>query len=287
MILLDIMLEAYEAHQIEQFARKKDEKPFLEEMEKKAEKWNRCKEKYQNKEGLTREDLSFLFNEIPYLYDKSLVNSKPYLKEHFKRIEEENEYVHALGLFRAVIVKYFHVVDYISSQQLGIFNKKKVINSCIEKAKEVLMETNEQTVILEAYMSGGHLFEEEEEVEVTCHEKKQKMEKEFSLGDDDIEWLLGNSCISINEQITSGEQYFSHHFDRVSRREFFQKRLRHFKKVFRHYKKAFEEISCKKVYLLDREYLFERIQKLSRVSIQDCYNEYNYVRRYIKESSEE
>jgi hypothetical protein len=280
-IHLDIMFEAYEAHLIEQHARKKDEKPFLEEVERKALKWDSIKEKRNQEESVSKKDIVFMLEEIPYLFEESLIQAKPYLKNHLERVKKENGYFHAFELFTEVLVKYFDCTDMISYQSLGVFNKKKVIQKCIDKAKDVLKDTKGTSSLLEAYVQQEWL-KEGHSVDYSVKWKEQKGNHEGML-EVDLDWLIKTSRLSIQEQIESGQQYFAHHFDRVSRGEFFGKRFYDFRIVYRHFQKAIEEIASQQVFLFDREYVFERIQKLSSVSLfDDSYDSYNRVKRYIK-----
>lgn len=280
---MDIVKEAFEAHSIEQEDRKgKYQSLFEQDMKMKFSQWEMVNEKVKGGQKLTDSELSLLIGEIAYLYDSSASEAVPYLQGHMKRMKQKHVDSHAIEIFVEVIRTYFDAMSFIMEKELGIFGRKKVIDSGIEKAKEVIKETEEKANILTLFIKGELNFMEEWEKdkrkwEIADHQ--QLINRSFLPKE--IDWMLNLSRVSIEEQVTSGKLFFSHHFDRVEKEQNDRKRIENFKKVFMLFQKAFETIATEPIPMLDTGGHLERMKDHLRHARNESDSAYHEVKGFI------
>lgn len=280
---MDIVKEAYEAHSIEQEDRKeKYQNGFEQDMKMKFFQWEMVKEKVTGGQKLTDRELALLIGEIAYLYDSSASEAVPYLQGHAKRMKQKHVDSHAIEIFVEVIRVYFEGMSVILEKELGIFGRKKVIDSAIEKAKEVVQKTEERADILTLFVQNQLDFMEEWEKdkrkwEIADHQ--QLINRPFLPKE--IDWMLNLSRVSIEEQVASGKLYFSHHFDRVEKEQNDRRRMANFKKVFTLFHKAFETMANQPIPLMDTGGHLERMKEHLRHARQESDSAYHEVKGFI------
>lgn len=282
---MDIKLEAYEAHSIEQQARKEQYLyPFEQDMKNKMERWSEIERKYENKEGVTREELAFLINEIAFLFDSSVSEAVPYLQGHVKRLKVQ--FLHSQGIqaITEVLAVYFEGSQYIFEKELGIFGRKKIIDSCIDKAKEVLKETEEKANEVTLFIKRDYDYSEKWDKEKRRWEivdHQQTINRTFLPKE--IEWMLQHAKISIEEQVNTGKLYFLHHFDRIEKEKLLEKRIQNFSKVFTLYKEAFENMATEPIGLLDTGGHLEKMKNHLRNAKAKSDSAYHSVKEHVEE----
>jgi hypothetical protein len=287
-IELDITTEAYEAHSIEQQERKEKYLHLFErDMSTKIERWNELSDRLEKKQEIAREDIAFMLHEIAFMFDSSVSEAVSYLHGHIKRLKENHVDSNGIELFVEVVSHYFEGIAFIMEKELSVFGRKKVIDSCIDKAKEVLKDTEEKAHELDLFLQG----------ELDYMETWEKDRRKWEIFDHqliiqrpylprDIEWIVEYSRISIENQVETGKLYFAHHFDRVEKEEFYRKRMESFSKVYNHYRKALETVATEAIPMLDTGGHLEHMKNHLREAKQVCASEHHEVKRHLQEAKQ-
>jgi hypothetical protein len=266
---MDILLEAFEAHSIEQLARKaKYEGRFEKEMDEKIDKWNEIYKNYEEGKLPSHEQIRFMIQEGKISLDSSLSEEIPYLRGHIDRLKEEHKYYQAIKLFQEILPRYHQFLESVKEMYTPILGKKKKLTSIIERAKHLQEDTKDISLKLEKFLNREHQFEEEWEKEWNEDKKKltkieEKHRQSLQLTEEEIKWLMSFSRYSIREQMDTGELFFAHHFKRVERESSFRKEIEECKKVFHTYKQAIEEIANLSV---ERFFITDTLEKTSIIS---------------------
>jgi hypothetical protein len=286
---MDILLEAFEAHSIEQFAKKvKYEERFEKEMDEKIDKWNEISKNYAEGKLPSHEQISFMIQEGKVSLDSSLSEEIPYLQGHMDKIKNEYQYHQAMKLFQEVLPRYHQFLEFTKEMYTPIFRKKKKLTSIIERAKRLQEDTKDMSLKLESFLKGDHQFEEEWEKE--WKEDKEKLSKiaekhhqSLPLTEEEIKWLMGFSRYSIEEQMDTGKLFFAHHFERVERENSFREEIDECKKVFYTYKQAIEKIANLYVSIFLITDTLEEVQAISRKAIRRVdWEYYKFQRKWNK-----
>jgi hypothetical protein len=266
---MDIMLEAFEAHSIEQYERKaKYEKRFEEEMEEKVNKWNGIFQRYEQGIFPSHEEISFMIQESNISLDSSYSKDIPYLQDHISRISKEYQFVEAIKNFKEVIPIYHRFLASLYPMYIGMFRKKKKLMKIIEKANQIQNDTKEKSSKLQAFIRYEYTFDEEfKQNKEKLTSITEKHNQSLSLTEEETKWLIHFSRYSIVEQMDTGELFFAHHFQRVNREQSFRKELEGYKKVFLTYQQAIEKIANLTVEMFMITNTLEKASTISRNAI--------------------
>jgi len=265
-IQMDIMLEAYEAHGIEQQARMKHKKRFHQLMQAKTEYWLSIFKRVKQGEGLNAKEQQFLLREIGYFHDPSLSKSEPFLEEHVKRMEEKRMNQTLLSLYANVVKSYKQALSEIEKQAtIPFFSKKKRLTNIIAQSLEILKDTESSVDEIAFCHSNRNAYfgdREWKEQELKWNRNVALMIEERLVDAEENQWLLQMSKSSIHEQIDTGNWYFSHHFDRVREGSETKERIRGLERIFQDYRNALLTISKKNVTFFNKKMLFDLIREI-------------------------
>lgn len=281
--------DVYEAYRMEVKIRKeKYQKEFEETMKQKADTWSDIYKRHIKKEHLTNEDYSFMLNEIAYSYNSYYSESIPYLKGHFQRLYNEFINQNRLKAMKSLTEKYFEAVDFIMEKKLAVFGRKKVIDSCIDKAKEVLKETEELFQEATLFINSDYQYEDKWEKE---KRRWEILDHQLTIHrpylDRDIKWMIAESRYSIEEQVNTGKLFFMHRMDRLEKERIEEQKVEDFKKVVKTFQVALEKIATEPIPLLDTGQHLDRMKNHLRNAREECQSAYIQARGYLEEEQKQ
>lgn len=186
-----------------------EKEQFFKEMESKNQQWLKLSEKQQENSLLKSEEIAFLLHEIGYLYDSNMQNDLLPASRLEQTMKINHLALEEMELIKKVLIRYFESIDFARKLELGLFGRKKVIDSCIDHAKETIKQTESVSRLL---LSPVHLtkfvetmFEEgERKWEILLHQST--INRNFL--NKDVEWMLDKARISLNGQMKAGIEYF-------------------------------------------------------------------------------
>ncbi|WCK57380.1 hypothetical protein PP175_25270 (plasmid) [Aneurinibacillus sp. Ricciae_BoGa-3] len=187
-----------------------------------------------------------------------------------------------MKLFQEIVSVYDALILEVADLDIGLFGKRKRLQSVINQAKKFRLEKADALSKLDKYVNGDYSFETEwEENKEKMEELDVKVQNHQLLTGEEIEWVMWFSKVFILKQLESIDLFFAHHFQQVEHRQNLAGKVRVYKDVFVSFDRLMERLEKTEVSLFTVNYTIQHLMELSNETKYDIRFSYQKIQRYL------